>query len=301
MIGICVVFLSSDEWGSYLGEQCLLQIRRNTRGAYRIYGCAPRPSTDMAAFLERSAIINLPCPSPASGETWSMGKEHSRLLDTMVSHAFDDGCRTVATFDMDSWPIMPGWDDFYIPRLTDQAPVAAMVRTEFTDNFPFAAFTLISRSFWQPGLSSFACAADKSLSRRPRETGSGILDQLAQEGKSFLRLERTNGWNPHPIMAGIYDDAVFHLGAGSRTPVFISDERQYDLNGSPLRLRFAADMNAAARRSILCALRDEHDEFIRQLAGGEIDAFEPILSGAAAMPRSMIHTERSKRIRIGSV
>lgn len=295
MIGICTIFLFAGEWGEFLARQSIQKIRQHTRDEYRIYGYAPRASDRQIDFLSQLNIACLPTPAPKSDRPWSAMTEHSLLLDSLVSRAFADGCEFVATFDMDSWPIVNGWDSFYSQRLSDEVPVAAMVRTEFTDNFPFAAFTLLSRPFWREGYSSFASDSTCSLSRRPRETGSGILDQLARDEKMFLRLERTNEWNPHPIMAGLYDDAFFHVGAGSRTPVFISDDQQYGLNGSSTRRQYANSMNIAARQCIMAALRDNHDNFIRELAGGEFAVFEPILSEASSIPQALEHSARAMR------
>ncbi|MCW5725430.1 MAG: hypothetical protein KIS81_10820 [Maricaulaceae bacterium] len=298
MIGVCIVFLLSDEWGEFLARRVVEQIEKHTTGPYQIYGYALRATKEQISLLSSLNINLLRIPSLPEKSTNHVSREHSSLLDHLVSHAFDDGCSFVATFDMDSWPVMTGWDKLYPSMISDSAPVVTIVRTELTDNFPFAAFTLFSSSFWQNDRSSFATDPVGSISRRPNETGSGILDQLARDGKSFFRLERTNDWNPHPIMAGLYDDAIFHLGSGSRAPVFVTDGKQYNLNKSQVRRNFANDMNAASRISILSALTHYHDDFISELAGGSLDQFIPILSLAAQTPKSLQLTPRVKRSRL---
>lgn len=297
MIGICIVFLMTDEWGEFLAATAVRQLEATATGPFRIYGHALRADQTQMHFLSGLKVTfpKLP-PAPAAPETIS--KEHSYLLDQLTSIAFADGCRAVATFDMDSWPILRGWDRQYAALVNEQVPVVAMVRTEFQDNFPFGAFTLLDKSFWKPGRSSFASNNPRSLSSRPSETGSGILDQLASEGQRFYRLERTNRWNPHPIIAGVYDDAVFHLGAGSRAPVFISDEAQYDLEGRPGRREFATAMNGAARETVLTALKSGHDAFITELIGGPPERIVPVLTDAASLPRQLPLTPRARRVAI---
>jgi hypothetical protein len=298
MIGICVVYLFADERADFLACQSIQKLKEYTEGEYRIYGCAPRASEQQIQALSDLGVVLLPArevpgnPHPSWNST---SAEHSCLIDGLVSRAFEDGCAFAAAFDMDSWPVVSGWDGFYSRLLSEAIPVAAIVRTEFSDNFPFGAFTIVKRSFWRPGHSSFAGDLDHSRSRRPWETGSGILDQLAREEKTFLRLERTNAWNPHPIVAGVYDDAFFHLGAGSRTTRFISDEQQYALNGSETRRRFADEMNMAFHRTVIEMLREDHDAFIKELAGGELVAFEPIPTPAANIPPALSLTDRSMR------
>lgn len=294
MLGICIVFLLTDEWGEFLARTVVKQIARTTSGPYRIYGYGLRASEEQAQFLSSLDVSLLPLPKK-SELPQHISKEHSFLLDRLVSRAFSGGCRYVATFDMDSWPITDRWNETYANMLSERTPVAAIVRTEFTDNFPFSAFSMLFDSFWREGQSSFASNESNSMSRRPSETGSGILDQLARDGSSFLRLERTNRWNPHPIMAGIYDDAFFHLGAGSRTPVFVSDEKQYSLNGSGVRRTFATALNGATRDAVLGALSVDHDLFIAELVGGRQEHFAPIETWARGISSSMELTPREFR------
>jgi hypothetical protein len=295
MLGICVVYLFVHDLGDVLLRKSIEQIACHTRGPYRIYGCALRTTKEQKEALIRAGVICLPFEHGTSPSS-QLPKEHSSLLDRLVSHAFADGCDFVATFDMDSWPVLPGWDERYCSKLSDEVPLAAIVRTELGDNFPFGAFSLLSRSFWQQKPWSFSADPSTSFSSRPSETGSGLLDRLVRAEKAFLRLERSNAWDPHPVMGGLYDDAVFHLGAGSRTPRFVSDRQHYALNGSPMRRRHGDIMNEAARQSILCGLSTDHDNFIQQLAGGSLTPFEPILTPASRIERAFTHTPRSSRI-----
>jgi hypothetical protein len=179
--------------------------------------------------------------------------------------------------------VLEDWDGFYASLLTEATPVAAIVRTELGDNFPHAAFVLMRGTFWHPSQSSFGAPrhvaeGDIGLSRssRPGETGSGILSQLHVEGRRFWRLERTNMWSLHPVIAGIYDNTVFHLGAGSRSPRFITDEATYDIGGRPARRRFADRVNAAVYRFAQREAVERHDEFIGELTGGERRPLQPI-------------------------
>lgn len=295
MLGICIVFLLADEWGEFLARSVVEQIRRTTTGPYRIYGYAPRATDAHLAVLQGLNVTFLPVPEPAT-KGMRIAHEHSFFLDHLVTHAFRDGCDHVATFDMDSWPVSAGWDRTYSAMLSPQVPVAAIVRTELTDNFPFAAFLMMPRGFWLEGISSFASRDEASPSRRPGETGSGILEQLAREGRDFLRLERTNRWNPHPIIGGLYDDAFFHLGAGSRSSVFLSDDQYYALNGRPQRKTFAMAVNSAIRDWVLGEMQADHDALIAELAEGTLRRFAPIRTVARGIPPQIAMTHWSARL-----
>lgn len=146
-----------------------------------------------------------------------------------------------------------------------------MQRYEIKDNFPNPAFAMIHRSFWRIGQSSFAfynprCAykrGGKSISRS--QSGAGILAELRMREKKFLPLLRTNRWNPHPIMCGIYDHNIFHFGAGSRQPTFSSDEIDYELIDTEISRSYARIINGAKRAFFLKILKDSEQEFMNQL------------------------------------
>lgn len=224
------------------------------------------------------------------------------LLDRLVERALEDGCEAVASFDMDSWPVLDGWDLRYRAALSARTPVAAIVRTELRDNFPFAAFTLLRADFWRPARSSFSAlrgparsAAGAALASRPGETGSGILAQLHDEGLRFLRLERSNAWDLHPVLAALYDDAFFHLGAGSRAPRFVSDEASYRIGGRPGRRHFADRMNEFLRDFARAEILRRHDEFLDDLGGAERRPLRPIETDPRGLPKALARTPPERR------
>lgn len=199
MLGICVIYLCSDESGEFLARKSIEQIKKHTWGEYRIYGHAPRASDSFLEILRQSGVICLPQKEvpPEMIVPIKRGRiEHSFLLNDLVSRAFNDGCDVIATFDMDSWPVMPGWDKFYSEKLSEKTPVAAIIRTELNGgNLPFAGFTILSRPFWKTGHSSFSSSSDSSISSAPDETGSGILNQIAREKKhSCVSKRQMNGF-----------------------------------------------------------------------------------------------------------
>ena len=293
MLGICVVYLVTEADGYALLDHSVHQIKRLTRGPFRIYGCCPNGDDETIRRMTRNGIIHQDIPERRP----HISEEHSNLLDMLVDRAIRDDCTHVVTFDMDSWPICDGWDELYCGILDDRFPLAAMMRTELYDNFPFAAFICMRRDFWEVGSSSFSTQLRArfkpdaaGLSRRPRETGSGILAQLFRDSQSFLRLERSNRWNVHPLIAGLYDNTIFHLGAGSREPRFVCDDWSYGLNGSELRRAFADRMNAEVRAFAIEQILQRHDQFLNQLAGGNRGPLTPIQCDPAELPREMALT-----------
>lgn len=277
MLGICVVYLVADEVGELLLRMNLHHLRAHTEGPHRIYGVALRLPDALTQVLGQAGVRLPPLPTfdPAGYERNSKGAgEHSHYLDQLVDRAFADGCSRVATFDMDSWPVARGWDTYYERLLAPAVPVVAMQRVETHDDFPNPAFTLIDRSFWRHGLSSFAGFNPRApfpirhwAFSRP-QSGAGILAELRANGQRFLPLLRTNLWNPHPVMCGIYDHRVFHFGAGSRTPTFGCDKDEYATIDTDISRSFVAAVNAAKRAFFARQLKASPEEFLRQLVQG---------------------------------
>lgn len=183
VLGICVVYLVLDKNAEFLLEMNLQHLLSYTDAPYKIYGVALRLSDDLTNKLRENGVILPEIPEFKLAEYKDNAKgagEHSYYLDQLVDFAFMDGCTHVTTFDMDSWPISKGWNTFYYRFLTEDTPVIAMQRYEIKDNFPNPAFTMIHRSFWRIGQSSFAffnsrCIykrGGKSISRP--QSGAGI-------------------------------------------------------------------------------------------------------------------------------
>lgn len=284
------MYLVGESEGYDLLRLSLDQIKRHTTGAYRVYGCCPNGDPKTLELMNARGVLTLPSP-PRDKD---ISQEHARALDALVDRAIADGCTHVATFDMDSWPTLEAWDRLYSNAISDHAPVATIVRTEMGDNFPFAAFTMFGREFWRNSASSFSTKQrvqfDSSaceLSSRPGETGSGILAQLHQDSQKFLRLERSNRWNFHPIIAGIYDNTIFHLGAGSRKPRFVTDEAAYSIGHSTIRRAFADAANQRAREFAIEQLLSNHDAFVRELAGDGALPLRPIETDPQALPKRL--------------
>jgi hypothetical protein len=291
MLGICVVYLVSEVEGYDLLTLSLEQINRHTLEPYRVYGCCPNNDAKTLELMHRHNVEILPAPERHA----DISQEHSRALDLLTDKAVKDGCTHVATFDMDSWPVFTGWDRMYANAIGDvNFPLVSIVRTEMSDNFPFAAFTMFGRDFWCAGGSSFSTkqraqfdeiAAD--LSSRPGETGSGILAHLHRNQQSFLRLERSNHWNFHPIIAGLYDNTIFHLGAGSRKARFMTDDASYTIGKSAIRRAYGDAANQRAREFTIEQLLLNHDEFVLELAGGGLHPLRPLPTDPQALPKQL--------------
>ena len=54
-------------------------------------------------------------------------------------------------------------------------------------------------------------------------SGVGLGYCLEQAGKRWSPLRRSNGRRRHPVLAGVYADLIFHLGAATRKKTFFTN------------------------------------------------------------------------------
>lgn len=301
MLGICVVYHIPSPAVSHLLDVSIARIRATTRGAYRLYGAAAFHSAPDTVDRLRAAGVELPPIEPLEG---GGPREHAHLLDRLFDHAVQEGCTHVVSFDMDSWPVVGGWDIQSRAQVSETVPVVAAMRSEVAANFPFPGFTLIDARFWQPGHSSFALDQrrrfDPALAAqvsRPGESGAGILAQLLEEDKGWIRLTRSNAWDPHGVMCGLYGDRVFHLGGASRQAVFWSDEAEFGIGDSVLRGEYRLAVNAARRAFFLGLLPQRETELVDELRAASSARPAPGggQTGAASSPIDLEHHQWLER------
>jgi hypothetical protein len=69
-------------------------------------------------------------------------------------------------------------------------------------------------------------------------------------------------------MCGIYDGRIFHFGAGSRQPMFLSDANDYELINAEISKVYVKTINGAKRLFFLEQLKSSRNEFINLLVRG---------------------------------
>lgn len=227
-LGICCVYFFGPD-SAWLLELQLRYIRETLRGYdYTVYAAANRLQPDLRERLEREARVEIvPLPPCESRES----REHAFYLDLLLRHAAKEGCTHLAAVDADSFPVLDNWPQALIGRMTNTR-IAAVLRTENLDTFlPHPCGLFMQRSFLLEHdpklLPPKAEVADfmKATGQR-HDTGIGYGYALWKSGERWLPLERSNAYDSHFLMAGIYGDVFFHLGAQSRRPWFYRDSRK---------------------------------------------------------------------------
>jgi len=222
---LCVYYVPVDmEW---VFDLQLAQIRKCSED-YKIYAAFIKGSQRVLSVLQESSDITL---CEVSAENDHPSKQHSMALTQLMNYAINDGVEAIYTLDVDSFPISNSWmKQMYNSALQNNGvcavhrlengdkflphPSGCAVLAEFVKNNPF--------EFYPENIEITGKMFIDETGQRP-DSGIGLGYVLWNGKKTWAQLERSNGRNLHYIMAGIYGNVIFHLGAGSRSPLFAKE------------------------------------------------------------------------------
>jgi hypothetical protein len=195
----------------------------------------------------RVRIVSLPQyeADPVADVWMEASFEHAFYLDRLLREAAEDGCTHLAAIDSDSFPVLPGWPKVLLQRM-GKTRFAGVLRSENLDtNLPHPSGLFMDRSFLLERAPRLLPPRSEVLSNasfreflketaQRTDTGIGFGHALWESKEPWLPLLRSNQRNPHFLMAGIYGDVFFHLGASSRRPWFYLDyQRRLSLRIKP--------------------------------------------------------------------
>lgn len=232
-LGICCVYFYGPDSGWLLDLQ-LRYIASTLAGYdYTVYAAANRLQAELRRTLEATPNVRIASLPSYQGEG---SPEHAFYLDLLLRQAADDGCTHLATVDADSFPLLPDWPNVLLRKM-NRLRLAAVLRSENLDTYlPHPCGLFMDRSFLLehaprmfPPKSEIHSNASfqeflQETGQRP-DTGIGYGYTLWKSKESWLPLVRSNRRNPHFLMAGIYGDVFFHLGASARRPWFYFDQK----------------------------------------------------------------------------
>lgn len=124
--------------------------------------------------------------------------------------------------DSDSFPIDN--IDFYIKKL-EEYPLLAVQRIENAgDKCPHCMFSLTTMGFWDRIKGSWKAGKTYNDFLPGREDGGGfLLEKLIASNENWYMIRRSNSSQaPGDTLFEIYEDRIYHHGAGSRWPFSIA-------------------------------------------------------------------------------
>jgi hypothetical protein len=175
--------------------------------------------------------------------------QHAEKLDTLASVVIEELSKSdddiLIFLDGDAFPIRP--IDKFVLDVLSEWPLAAVCRRELPgEDFPHPSWCFTKVELWRqlPGtwsLSSFD-------NDRRNDMGAELRDLLEANGTPWHELHRSNLFDIHPVLFGIYASKVYHHGAGFRAPITSIDRRIWRSRAprgtwdSPENYRFFADV-----------------------------------------------------------
>lgn len=126
---------------------------------------------------------------------------------TRIAESDDD---VIVFLDSDAWPISNK-----IVDVLKSVPSKKLIAVRRDDNdsykFPHPCFCAITVGTWKTIQGDWRKG-------NTVDVGCVMAEKLIQNKIKWTPIFRTNVYNPHPVLFGIYGDIVYHHGAGCRSP-----------------------------------------------------------------------------------
>lgn len=129
--------------------------------------------------------------------------------------------------DGDAFPIAP-LDKYLEERLKEFSLIAIQRLENYGEYLPHPGFCAARVKFWE----ELGPVWGESISMLEfgKDPGGGLQDCLKEKGIEWGKIRRTNRTNMHPLFFGIYDNVLYHHGAGFREPISRIDMAEYKLS-----------------------------------------------------------------------
>lgn len=201
MIHVATVHWRDDRW---IDVQ-LRHLEQHLPQPYRVYAFLNRLDKDHSGRFFYSSDEQV--------------REHStklNLLADMISFAAESDDDPILFIDGDAFPIAdlgPLISDLPRDRLI------AIRRDEASDVQPHPSFCLTTVGTWRELGGDWRKGGHfwvNEVGREVSDVGARLLKAVEEHDLDWRPLTRSNRENPHPLFFGVYDDLVYHHGAGFR-------------------------------------------------------------------------------------
>lgn len=185
----------------------------------------------------------------------SHGSKLNILADMAALHSTDEN-DWLMFIDGDAFPI--GDIVEYGKEKLRHFPLIAIRRDEnFGDRQPHPSFCLTTIKFWKEIEGDWRVGATwiNDLGEEKRDVGGNVLASLNERGYNWHPMLRSNTMNLHALWFGIYDNIIYHHGAGFRPQISYYDRKT---------------------RGISKTFNDLHMRYLSKLPGFVNNNFNPI-------------------------
>jgi hypothetical protein len=189
-------------------------LKRNIASPFRVYAQLEGIDERLAAGVDVVTHLKIDANAPTS---------HAARLSALAQLITRDAdpADVLIFLDGDAFPVAPL--DAFLERTLARFPLAAIRRDEnLGDRQPHPSFCSTTVGFWQGLGGDWSGGRDwtwtNDLGWTVDDTGGKLLAALTEREINWYPLARTNRRNLHPVLFGVYDDLVYHHGAGFHAP-----------------------------------------------------------------------------------
>ncbi len=237
------------------------QLRRYTPEGYRVLAYGNGLAPEHESFLKSCQEVEF-FSSKDHGKFWPPWPIRN-WLSRQAAKKF----KYIVHMDSDAFPIQGDWLERYCSQITPQCPVVAINRRDMS--YLHTSFLAFTTEGFKKHYFDFSKVG-------VRDAGDGISEYIKEEGLQWKPLLRSNAYNYDPLIAGIFDDRIYHHIAGSRRP-----SKHYQYGQSPdegvfrtkrearLHLRKMVKRSTLLHYFLMKQVFDNTDSFINQLRGIE--------------------------------
>ncbi len=214
-VAICTIHGNSASYGGDFAkrhpwpELQIEQLRRHTRPGYRVFAYGNDLIPEHEQYLRDCLEVEFISSADTRWGTYT----HVWPLRNWLARIAMQKYRWIVHLDSDAFPVSDGWLESSVERISYQSPMVAVRRVENGDHHSDRSFLVYSRAGYRRH------AFDFSKINRV-DSGAGISAELEASGFAWSAMLRSNTYDYHPLIAGIYDDLIYHHAAGSREPKF---------------------------------------------------------------------------------
>jgi hypothetical protein len=217
MIHVLTAHYRTDRW---IDIQ-LRYLARNLDRPYRVVADLEGVNGDAAERFDVATDL-----SAEAGISLSHQDKLNRLAELVGKEAQDDD--VLMFLDGDAFPIAPVGD--LVEERLAEFPLAAVRRDEsLGDMQPHPSFCVTTVGFWRELGGDWSRGPGwtwtNSRGMEVEDVGGKLLWTLRERGVEWSPFLRTNRHGLHPVLFAVYEDRIYHHGAGFR-PVFERTDRQ---------------------------------------------------------------------------
>ncbi len=212
MIYVCTVHHETEKW---ISPQTHF-LNKYLNSPSKVFACVPKGRATRNFYLETVF-------EPASKASQNHADKLNHLANLVLLEAAPGDI--LIFLDGDAFPIAPL--DGFLETTLKKFPFAAIQRLENDgDMQPHPSFAATTVQFWRDLKGDWSPGhrwTDK-FGNSVTDSGGNLLKEFVEKDVLWHPLRRTNRRNLHGLWFGIYDDLIYHHGAGYRVPVSRLDE-----------------------------------------------------------------------------